>query len=281
VTLADDFDGLLIDLDGVVWIGREPVPGAPEALRELLAAGKRIAFVTNNPAKLPTAYAERLRGMGLEVGAEQIVTAGTVAARLAAEAAGADGSAFVIGRAPLKEMVAAAGVTVLEGEAGSEASVVVVSGHRDFDYEALLTAKRALDRGAALIGTSRDPTMPMPGGEWPGTGAILAAVETASGRVAEIAGKPERHLFEIALAVLDLPGSAPANEVGEEPRGPRVAMVGDRISSDIAGGQRAGLATVLVLSGTSGTSGAGGSEDANAGEVRPDHVVADLAALLR
>jgi 4-nitrophenyl phosphatase len=272
VALADDFDGLLIDLDGVVWIGREPVPGAPETLASLLAAGKRIAFVTNNPSRPPAAYAERLTGMGVAVSADQIVTAGMVAARLAREAAGPDGSAFVISRAPLREMVAAAGVTVLEGEAGRDASVVVVSGHRDFDYEALLTSKRALDRGAALIGTSRDPTMPMPGGEWPGTGAILAAVETASGRTAEIAGKPERHVFEMALATLQR-GSFGTDDVPKEPRDMRVAMVGDRLSSDIAGGHRAGLATILVRSGTD-------SEEAGDAETRPDHVVDDLAGLL-
>jgi phosphoglycolate/pyridoxal phosphate phosphatase family enzyme len=262
LALADDFDGFLIDLDGVVWIGREPVPGAREALRALLEAGKRIAFITNNPAKFPAAYAERLRGLGVEVGEEQIVTAGVVAARLAGEAAGPGGGVFVIGGAPLKEMVAATGASLLEGEEGREASVVVVSGHRDFNYAELLTAKRALDDGAALLATSRDPTMPMPGGEWPGTGSILAAVETATGRVAEIAGKPERHLFEMALATLD--------------RGdPRVAMVGDRISSDIDGGRRAGLETILVLSGTTTR------EQADAAEPRPDHVVDDLAALLR
>ena len=87
--LADRFDGLLIDLDGVVWIGREPVPGSVKALRELQGAGKRIVYVTNNPGRLPEAYAERLRGLGVEVGAEQIVTAGTAVARLAGEAAGA------------------------------------------------------------------------------------------------------------------------------------------------------------------------------------------------
>lgn len=270
--LADDFDGFLIDLDGVVWIGRDPVPGAPEALRALLAS-KPIVFVTNNPGQPPAVYAERLAGMGVAVGAEQIVTAGMVAARLARDAAGPDGSAFVISRASLKEMVAAAGVAVLEGEAGREASVVVVSGHRDFDYNALLTAKRALDRGAALIATSRDPTMPMPGGEWPGTGAILAAVETASGRVAEIAGKPERHLFEMALAAL---GRRPldTNDVQKESRDRRVAMVGDRVSSDVEGGRRAGLATVLVRSGTTGRDGGEGAEP------RPDHVIDDLAGLL-
>lgn len=259
MALADQFDGLLIDLDGVVWIGREPVPGSVEALTTLLDAGKQLVFVTNNPAKRPAAYAERLGKLGVKVGPERIVTAGMVTARLAGEAADG-GGAFVIGAEVLKEMVAATGAELLVGELARAARVVVVSGHRGFDYEELLTAKLALDAGAALVATSRDPTLPMPGGEWPGTGSILAAVETASGRTAEIGGKPERHLFELALAAI----------AGAE----RVAMVGDRLSSDIAGGQNAGLATILVRSGTE-------SEDAGASSVTPDHVVADLAALLR
>ena len=274
MALADDFDGFLIDLDGVVWIGREPVPGAPEALRALLEAGKQIVFVTNNPGKPPAAYAERLRSLGVEVDPERIVTAGMVVARLAGAAAGPRGSAFVIGGAPLKEMVAAAGARLLEEEDGREADVVVVSGHRGFDYAELLTAKLALDGGAALFATSHDPTMPMPGGEWPGTGSILAAVETASGRRAEIAGKPELHLFEMALAALDR-GSFVTRHVPKEPDDLRVAMIGDRISSDIEGGRRAGLKTILVLSGTSDRA------QAEAAERRPDHVVDDLAALLR
>jgi HAD superfamily hydrolase (TIGR01450 family) len=274
VALADQFDGLLVDLDGVVWIGAEPVPGAPHALRTLLEAGKRIVFVTNNPGRTPAVYAERLRGMGIDIGAEQIVTAGMVTARLAGEAAADGGSAFVIGASALKEMVSAAGASVLEGEEGREADVVVVSGHRGFDYGELLTATRALQGGAALVGTSHDPTMPMPGGEWPGTGAVLAAVETASGRTAEIGGKPERHLFEMALAALDR-GSPVADDGQEEPRDLRVAMVGDRVSSDIDGGRRAGLATILVLSGTSSRA------EAEAAEPPPDHVVDDLAGLLR
>ncbi|MEX2105397.1 MAG: HAD-IIA family hydrolase [Solirubrobacterales bacterium] len=260
MALADDFDGFLIDLDGVVWLGREPVPGAVETLAALLDAGKGIVFVTNNPDRHPAVYAERLRGIGVDVGPERIVTAGMVVARLAAEAAGPGGSAFVIGPAALKEMVATAGATLLDGEPAREASVVVVAGHRGFDYDELLTAKLALDAGAALLATSHDPTMPMPGGAWPGTGAVLAAVETASGRSAEIAGKPERHLFEMALGVIGAPG--------------RVAMVGDRIASDIDGGRAAGLATVLVLSGASTR------EDAEAATPPPDHVLESLAGLL-
>lgn len=260
MALADRFDGLLIDLDGVVWIGREPVPGSAQTLQALLEAGKGIVFVTNNPGKLPAAYAERLRELGVEVGAEQIVTAGIVAARRAGEAAGPGGGAFVIGAAPLKEMVAATGARLLEGEAAWEAKAVVVSGHRGFDYGELLTAKRALERGAALFATSHDPTMPYPGGELPGTGAVLAAVETASGVRAEIAGKPERHLFEMARAAL---GGCES-----------VAMIGDRLSSDIAGGRAAGLETILVLSGTTSR------EEAAAANPAPDFVLGDLSGLL-
>lgn len=258
--LADRFDGLLVDLDGVVWVGREPVPGAAETLRALLEDGRSLVFVTNNPGQPPAAYAERLRGLGVEVGEEQIVTAGMVVARLAGKAAGTGGSAFVIGAPALQEMVTATGVRLLAGEAAWEADVVVVSGHRGFDYGELLAAKRALDNGAALFATSHDPTMPYPGGELPGTGAVLAAVETASGRRAEIAGKPERHLFEMAIEAL---GDCE-----------RVAMVGDRISSDIEGGRRAGLETVLVLSGTTSR------EEAEAADPAPDHVLESLSGLL-
>lgn len=270
--LADRFDGLLIDLDGVVWIGRDPVPGSAETLRALLDAGKRLVFVTNNPGRPPAVYAERLGELGVEVGTDQIVTAGMVAARLAGEAAGAGGSAFVIGGPALQEMVAATGARLLEGEAAWKADVVVVSGHRGFDYGELLAAKRALDDGAALLATSHDPTMPYPGGELPGTGAVLAAVETASGRRATIAGKPERHLFEMAIEALSCSFWAHSNQ--KEQANGRVAMVGDRISSDIEGGRRAGLETVLVLSGTTSR------EAAEAADPAPDHLLESLSGLL-
>ena len=124
MALADEFDGLLVDLDGVVWIGREPVPGAAEALAELLEAGKPIVFVTNNPGKA----AGRLRGAAARRGGagrseEQIVTAGMVTARLAAEAAGEDGGAFVIGAPPPSRRRSPPPVRrLLEGEAGREAA---------------------------------------------------------------------------------------------------------------------------------------------------------------
>ncbi len=260
MALADRFDGFLVDLDGVVWIGREPVPGAEEALRALIDGGKEIVFVTNNPGRPPATYVERLREMGVPVLDGRVVTAGVVTAELAAAAVGPGSGAFVIGAAGFKDTVADSGLKLLEGEAAREADAVLVSGHRGFDYEELLTATLALQNGASLFATSHDPTLPMPGGDWPGTGAILAAVETASGLTAEIGGKPERHLFERACALIPAAG--------------KVAMVGDRLASDIEGGDRAGLETVLVLSGASSRA------EAKAADPRPDHIVEDLAGLL-
>lgn len=260
MALADEFDGFLVDLDGVVWVGREPLPGAADALRTLIEGGKEVVFVTNNPGRPPATYVERLRAAGVPAGEDRVVTAGVVTARLAAERIGEGGAAIVIGAPAFHETVAAAGLSELGGEEARGAAAVLVSGHRGFNYEELLAATLALQAGAALFATSRDPTLPMPGGAWPGTGSILAAVETASGARAEIGGKPERHLFEAARA---LTGDAA-----------RVAMVGDRIASDVEGGRRAGLATVLVLSGASSRG------EAEAAEQPPDHVIDDLAGLL-
>jgi glycerol-1-phosphatase len=261
MALADEFDGFLIDLDGVVWIGRELVPGAVEALTELLGDGKEIVFVTNNSVKQPAEYAARLREAGVEIPDGRVLTGGAVTAQLAAERVGPGGTAFVIGAPGFKRTVGAAGLRLLDGEAAQSADAVVVSAHREFDYTELLTATRALQAGAALFGTSRDPTLPMPGGAWPGSGATLAAVETASGKRAETGGKPEPHLFEQARRAI--------------PDAVRVAIVGDRLASDIEGGRRAGLATVLVLT------GACTRADAEAATPAPDHVIDDLPALLR
>jgi glycerol-1-phosphatase len=259
MTLADELDGLLVDLDGVVWVGRKMIPGSAEALSALLDRGVEIVFVTNNPGKPAPEYIERLREAGVTVADDRVVTAGESTAKLAAEQGGS--TAFVIGAPAFHDTVAAAGLELLDGEAGREADVVLVSGHRGFDYGELLTATLAVRRGAALFATSRDPTLPMPGGAWPGTGAVLAAVETASGATAEIGGKPEPRLFEMARERIG----------GAE----RVAIVGDRVSSDVEGGRRAGLETILVLSGATSRDEAAGATPA------PDRVVEDLAALAR
>jgi HAD superfamily hydrolase (TIGR01450 family) len=259
MALADGYDGFLFDLDGVLWLGSEPIPGAAEAVAALIGAGKGAAFLTNNPRAGAEDYAARLRREGIEVGPERVVTAGAVTAALAAASPAAGRGAYVIGTDSFKREVAEAGASLLDGEAGREAGIVVVSGHAGFDYGELRTATAALLRGAELFATNRDPTMPMPEGLWPGTGSILAAVETASGASAAVGGKPQRPIFERGRALVG---------------GSRVAMVGDRLDSDIEGAAAAGLETILVLTGSTGR------EEALRAPVQPGQILDSVADLM-
>ncbi len=258
MAIADGYDGFLFDLDGVVWLGEDPIPGAAEGIASLIAAGKEVAFLTNNPRATAEDYAARLRGDGIDAGPGRIVTAGAVTAALAAASPAAGRGAFVIGTDSFKREVEGAGAAVLDGEEGESAGIVVVSGHMGFDYGELRIATTALLSGAELLATNRDPTMPMPEGPWPGTGSILAAVETASGCSATVGGKPQRHIFERAR---DLVG------------GMRVAMVGDRLDSDVAGAAAAGLETILVLT------GATSREQAERSGVVPGQILNSVADL--
>jgi HAD superfamily hydrolase (TIGR01450 family) len=259
VGIAERYDGFLVDLDGTVWVGPEVVAGAPEVVRRLREAGKEVVFVTNDSRTSSEELAERLRAAGIAATAPDVLTAGTVTAQLAAESAPPGAGAFVIGAPALHREVAAAGLRVLDGEAGREAAVVLVALHPDFSYAELRTASAALQSGAALFATNREPGLPMPDGVWPGTGAILAAVEYASGATATIGGKPEPHLFERARRMLG--------------KAARVAVVGDGLGSDIAGGAAAGLDTVLVLSGNASAEQAAGASPG------PDHVLDSIAEL--
>ena len=158
MAIVDEFDGFLIDLDGVVYVGDGLVPGSDRAVRALRELGKRLAFLTNDPRSSRQEYGAKLRGLGLEVGASDVLTSGAATAAfigLHEDIAGR--SAFVIGTPALKAEVRAVGLTVVEGEPGAQADVVVVGGHDGFDYKELRVATQALRRGAAFYaaGTPR------------------------------------------------------------------------------------------------------------------------------
>jgi phosphoglycolate/pyridoxal phosphate phosphatase family enzyme len=261
VALIEDFDGFLIDLDGVVWVGDALVPGADQAVTALQKRGKHVLFLTNDPRSSGREYAAKLRRLGLDVADSAVLTAGAATAmRIAQREETANRSVFAIGTPALKAELNAVGLTVIAGDDGREADFVVVGGHDGFDYTELRIASQAVRRGAAFYATGRDATFPMPDGPWPATGAILAAVEAAAGRPAHVVGKPEPDMFRVAR---DLVSEAE-----------RCVVVGDRLDSDIAGGRRAGLATVLVLSGSTTE-----AEAANAAPP-PDFVLPDLRSLV-
>lgn len=259
VAIADSYDGFLIDLDGVVWLGHDPIEGSAETLDSLAAAGKPVAFVTNSPRIAPAEQARILQSQGINTDESRVVTAGSTLLALAREQLGVGARVFVTGTSGFLEQVAEAGFESLTVDEWKEAAGVLVTGHPRFNYAELKAASMAARAGSFFAATGRDPTMPMPDGLWPGTGSILAAIETASGREAAIAGKPEKPIFEAGLAVLDLPA------------GSRVAMIGDRLDTDVGGAQQAGLDGILVT----------GNESIVPGTtVTPDHEIADLSGLI-
>ena len=256
--LADRYEAFLLDLDGVVYRGSAGIPGAAEAIAGLRERGRRVVFLTNNSARTPEQVAGKLAGMGVEAAPGDVVTSAQAAASLvAAEMPGA--SAFVVGEEGVTAALAAEGLRVAETGA-SKVDAVVVGWDRAADYDKLRDAAVHVLRGARFVATNTDASYPAPGGElWPGAGALVAAIETATGRRAESAGKPEGALFETALA-----------RAGTRD----TLVVGDRIETDIAGAERAGLDALLVLS------GAAGRADLLDGGALPVAVAADLAGVL-
>jgi glycerol-1-phosphatase len=248
--LLAPYDHVLLDLDGCVYVGDEPTPGAVEAVAELRAAGKGVAYITNDAARSGEDFVRKLWALGFQASLEEVVTVGGALQHLLA-GAGPWRSAFVVGSPAIHRHVSDAGLRIVNRTSfEARADVVVVAGHERFDYEELKGATQAVLRGAALVAAGRDPTFPMPDGPWPATGSVLAAVEAATGATAQCVGKPEPNLFATALDRLG-PG--------------RPLVVGDRLDTDIQGARAAGLDAALVLT------GATSREAARAAGLEPGH----------
>jgi HAD superfamily hydrolase (TIGR01450 family) len=226
----------------------------------LRVAGKAIRFLTNDPRSTREDCAARLRKMGITTVADEVVTAAAVTAAYLAAHEPRGATAFVIGTAGLRTDLEAAGLRIIEGEDGHDADVVVVGEHEGFNYHELRVATQAVLNGAHLYGTARDGTFPSSNGPNPASGALLAAVEAAAGVRGVAVGKPAPHMFEAAL-------------VGMPDRS-RVAVIGDNIEADIAGGQAAGIGTILVLTGNTDRARLAASS------IQPDIVLDNLSRLL-
>jgi HAD superfamily hydrolase (TIGR01450 family) len=255
------YDAVLLDLDGCLWVGEEATRDAPGALDELRAAGKAIAFITNDSRASGEELVRKLWRLGFRAALDEVVTVGAVLQGFLLERHAAGTPAFVIGSEALREHVAAAGLRVVNGTPRAEqAAVVVIGTDVELRYDDLRVATQAALAGAALVGACRDATFPMTDGPWPGTGAVLAAVETASGRQAAVVGKPEPDIF---LSALERVATTSA------------LVIGDRLDSDLAGAHAAGLDCAIVLSGATG-----GRAAAEARDPAPVAVGADLATLV-
>jgi glycerol 3-phosphatase-2 len=230
----EPYDTFLLDLDGCVWVGDEPTPGAVEAVGALRSAGRRLAFVTNDARHGEEDFVRKLWRLGFQAAREEVVTVGGALQHVLAESEHA--TAFVVGAPAVHRHVADAGLRILNGsDLADRADVVVLSGHDEFDYGELKGAVQAALRGAEVWCTGRDATFPMPDGPWPATGSVVAAVEAATSVRARSVGKPEPQLFLTAMDRLGGNG--------------RALVVGDRLDADVAGARAAGLDGAIVLTG--------------------------------
>jgi glycerol-1-phosphatase len=254
--LAERYDCILFDLDGVLYRGEEAVPAAPPTLAELRARSFRPVFFTNNSARTPEQVADKLRAMGIAADPNEVVTSALATAELLARRGG--GRVFVIGEDGVREALAGAGLEILEGEPET-ADLVVVGLDGGATYAKLKTAGLLVQRGAKLVATNADGSYPAADGLWPGAGALLSVITMTTGAEPEVFGKPLAPLFEAGL---------------RRGGGGRPLVVGDRLETDIEGAARLGWDTMLVLTGVSSRA------DVEATGVRPTVIAEDVSALL-
>jgi glycerol 3-phosphatase-2 len=254
--LAERYDCILFDLDGVLYRGEDAVPSAPPTLAELRRRGVRPVFLTNNSSRTPRQVAEKLRGIGIEAEPGEVVTSALATAELLAGRGG--GRAFVIGQDGVREALTDAGIAILDGEP-EEADLVVVGYDAGATYGSLKWASLLVQRGARLVATNADGSYPAADGLWPGAGALLAVITTTTGAEPEIVGKPFAPLFEAGR---------------RRGGGGRPLVVGDRLDTDIEGAARLGWDSMLVLTGVSGR------EDVERLGIAPTVIAEDVSALL-
>ncbi|HEY2204152.1 MAG TPA: HAD-IIA family hydrolase [Pseudonocardia sp.] len=256
--LRERYRALLFDLDGTLFRGRTAVPGAVAALSDAATAGCQIGYLTNNGSRSGPQVVEHLRELGFAATVREVITSGQAAARVLAQRLAPGCSVLVVGTESLAAEVTGAGLRVTRRAEDADA---VVQGHSpDTAWPVLAEACLAIRAGALWVACNIDATLPDERGVLPGNGSMVAALERATDRHPVVAGKPEPALFHEAVARTGI----------------REALaVGDRLDTDILGAYRAGLPSLLVLTGVSDAAALLAAPE----EQRPTYIGADLGAL--
>lgn len=250
--------GLIIDMDGVLWHGDHPLPGLPEFFASLNQHQIKFMLATNNNTQRLEGFVAKAAKFGVDVDPDQVITASVATIHYLRSKYPQGSRIHVVGEAALKSLITEAGFI----EADTEVDAVVVTLDRQLTYEMLKRAALLIRAGAEFIAPNLDPSYPTPEGFVPGGGAVVAAVATASDKHPLVIGKPESWMFQICMERMQTQAF-------------ETASLGDRLSTDIAGGQRLGLKTILVLSGVTSTT------DLEASLVRPTWVFQGLEDLTR
>lgn len=254
---------LIMDMDGVLWHGDTPMPGLAATFQTLNDAGIDYVLATNNATKTAAQYTDKLARFGVTVPEEQILTSAEATAAFLAHEYPAGTAIYVVGDQGLHQSLTRHGFRITgpkEIHAGGSAEVVVVGLAKSVTYDDLAMAALLVSRGARFIGTNPDVSFPSEMGPLLGAGALLAAIETSSGVVPLVIGKPGPVMFREAV-----------ERLGGNPD--CIAMVGDRLTTDIAGANAVGLQSILVLSGISTR------EEAEQGTITPDYIFDNISAV--
>jgi len=257
--LATTHDLAVLDLDGVLYIGGDVVPGAVEGVRAATASGCRPAFVTNNASRTPDEVAAHLTELGFTAGPGDVVTSAQAAARLLAERLEPGAQVFVIGGRGLAVALEECGLKPVTAVTEQVAAVAQGYGPQ-MPWKQVVDGALLVRRGLPWVASNTDMTIPTPAGPGPGNGTLVELVARYAGRTPIVAGKPEPPLFE---------------ETRDRTGASSPIVIGDRLDTDIAGGVRLGWTTLLVLTGVTGLA----ELVAATPEQRPDHIGTDLAAL--
>lgn len=225
-------------MDGVLWRGDAPIGDLPRIFDQIRARGLKFAFATNNGSRTPEQYVERLGGFGVQVEDWQVITSALGVSRLLAREFPLGGPIFAIGETGVLEALRAKGFEPLPVERAGEARAVVMGVDRAINFQKMAEAALLVRKGVPFFATNSDKTFPTSRGEIPGAGAWISVIVTATGLEPVYAGKPAPYLLELACERL--------GTLKEE-----TLVVGDRLETDIAGGQAAGMPVALVLSGVS------------------------------
>lgn len=230
-----EIKAFIADMDGVLWRGNSPLPGLKKLFVFLKSHSIPYTLATNNASKTVDQYIEKFARMGVEVEPETIMTSSIATATYLKNEIEPGSNVYIVGEDGLHEAVRQAGFNVLN-DASQPATAVVAGIDASLTYDKLKYATLLIRRGARFVGSNGDLTFPSEEGLYPGAGSILAAIAAATDTKPTVIGKPERLMFDVAVQRM---GSQPAATV----------MVGDRLETDILGGQRAGLKTILVTTG--------------------------------
>ncbi len=251
-----DIRSLIIDIDGVLWKGQEPLPGVSAFFDFLRSRYISFIIASNNSARPASNIIERLVQMRVSINANEVLTSAEATAIYLPRLIGKSARVYVIGGEGIADALVHSGFAIVD----QNADAVIVGIDRHLTYEKLKRATFEIRRGAKFIGTNGDKTFPTEEGIVPGAGAILAAIQAATDVAPIIIGKPERAMFDIAIEQMR---ADPAT----------CAMVGDRLDTDIEGAQRAGLKTILIMTGITT------SEILSQSQIKPDFIFDNLDSL--